>query len=90
MEKFKVEYDKKKFIDNFAFADKEALRKIIDNLKNKIKDGKIYKGKAGEGLKMYTCRLLLSFALCEVPLTKDDVKVFKVNISLFRVFLNKT
>jgi len=47
MERFKNDYDKKKNVDNFAYADQDTLRKIIDNLKAKIKEGKLYKGKAG-------------------------------------------
>ena len=47
MERFRNDYDKKKNVDNFAFADQGILRKIIDNLKIKIKEGKLYKGKAG-------------------------------------------
>ena len=47
MEIFKNDYDQKKNVDNFALADQGILRKIIDNLKTKIKEGHIYKGKAG-------------------------------------------
>ena len=84
MEIFKQEYEKKKYIDNFGFVDQEALKSIIENLKKKIKDGKIYKGKAGDTIKIYTCRLLECFAICSVTLEKEDIITFKVNVILFR------
>mgnify|MGYP006897241428 CR=1 FL=1 len=58
MERFRQDYDEKKGRDNFGFADGEILRKVIDNLRGKIKEGKLYKGKAGEVMRIYTCRLL--------------------------------
>lgn len=47
MEKFRLYYDKEREQDNFGFADQDILRAIIVNLKIKVKEGKLYKGKAG-------------------------------------------
>lgn len=89
MEKFKQKYEQERTKDNFDFIDPQTLRDIITNLKGKIKDGKIYKGKAGENFRIYTCRLLECFALCKVEMEKDDIAIFKVFRCRFRILLNK-
>jgi hypothetical protein len=90
MEKFRNDYDQKKSKDNFAFADQDALRSIIRNLKGKIKEGKLYKGKAGENLRIYTCRVLESFAMCSVPLEQEDIIIFKVVHFLYSLSSRRT
>lgn len=60
------------------------------NLKGKIKEGKLYKGKAGENLRIYTCRVLESFAICKVDLSKDDIVIFKVSFHSFSNLSRKT
>ena len=47
MQKFRNNYESTRYTDNIQLADQTILRAIIDNVKGKIKDGKIYKGKAG-------------------------------------------
>ncbi len=47
MQKFRNNYENTRFSDNLYLADQDILRAIIDNVKGKIKEGKIYKGKAG-------------------------------------------
>lgn len=47
MEKFKEIYEKNRLVDNFALADKDTLKGIVTNIVGLIKEGKLYKGKAG-------------------------------------------
>ena len=47
MEHFRNQYESTRYTDYLQLADEGILRSIIENVKAKIKDGKIYKGKAG-------------------------------------------
>lgn len=76
MTEFKNRYNAIETLDNFALIDPETIEEIIGNIIHKIKEGKIYKGKSGENFRIYTCRLLLCFALCKVPLTSEQIKLF--------------
>ena len=57
------------------------LEKIANSLTDKIRDGKLYKGKAGESFRIYTCRLLECFAMCSVPLSPNNIAIFAVTIN---------
>ena len=47
MEKFKTEYESQRYQNNISLINKETINAIIVNIANKIKQGTIYKGKAG-------------------------------------------
>ncbi len=58
MERFHQAYDQQRIVDNFALADLSALQKAVEKVRACIKDGKLFKGKAGENFRIYVCRLL--------------------------------
>lgn len=76
--------------DNFHEVEPETIKEIISTLAEKIKEGKIYKGKAGENFRIYTSRLLECFAICKVPLSEDEIACFKVGLLLLRTLSSKT
>jgi hypothetical protein len=78
MERFHQAYDQQRLTDNFALADLSALQKAVEKVRACIKDGKLFKGKAGENFRIYVCRLLECFSVCQVPLTPTDVTAFQV------------
>lgn len=58
MTAFKNRYNQIETVDNFGMISEETLGELIGNLIQKIKEGKIYKGKSGETFRIYTCRLI--------------------------------
>ncbi len=64
--------------------DKETINGIIENIAKKIKQGTIYKGKAGENFRIYTCRLLECFAICKIELTEEQTSIFMVIFYLIK------
>lgn len=58
MQIFKERYAQLENKDNFSEVDPETIKEIVNSLVEKIKEGKIYKGKAGENFRIYTSRLL--------------------------------
>lgn len=47
MEKFKDQYEARRYTDNFHLISPELLKKLVEKVRVSVKDGKIYKGKAG-------------------------------------------
>lgn len=47
MENFKAQYEAQRYQNNIPLIDKETINGIIANIATKIKQGTIYKGKAG-------------------------------------------
>lgn len=89
MERFRHIYDEQRTADNFHLADFNAIKSAVTKVRGSIKEGKIFKGKAGENFRIYVCRLLECFSICEVPLQPDDINAFKVIDFRLRILLRK-
>jgi hypothetical protein len=77
MEIFRNNYEQQRVVDSFGLVEQEVISAIVADISGKIKNGTLYKGKAGENFRIYTCRLLECFALCGVFLEDKDIKIFK-------------
>lgn len=80
---FKNNYEKIRYLNNISLIDPSVLRKIVETIKQFIHKN-IYKGKAGEGFRLTTCRLLECMAMINIPLEDSEVELFNVSFSLFR------
>lgn len=78
MQAFREKYEQDRLLNHLGLIEIPTTQKIISQIKAKILDGKIYKGKAGENFRIYTCRLLECFAICHIDLNEPEIIIFRV------------